>query len=59
MFHDFRFCLGTVTTHLTYRCPKCLFYMENFNNSVSIVKCLLNNAFLCVKKIYKAMLFKS
>ena len=28
MFYDFRFCLGIVTTHLTYQCPKSLFYME-------------------------------
>ena len=25
MFHDFRFGLGIVTTHLTYHCLKCLF----------------------------------
>ena len=25
MFHDFRFGLGIVTTHLTYHCPECLF----------------------------------
>ena len=24
MFHDFRFSLEIVTTHLTYQCPKCL-----------------------------------
>ena len=32
MSHDFRFCLGIVTTHLTYQCPKCLFHMEKLNN---------------------------
>ena len=25
MFHDFRFGLGIVTTHLTYHCLKCIF----------------------------------
>ena len=29
MFHDFRFGLGIVTTHLTYHCLKCLFHTKN------------------------------
>ena len=32
MFYDIRFCLGIVTTHLTYKCPLCLFHMEKLNN---------------------------
>ena len=32
MFHGFRFCLRIVTKHLTYQCPKPLFYMEKLNN---------------------------
>ena len=29
MFHDFRFGLGRVTTHLTYHCLRCLFHAKN------------------------------
>ena len=50
MVRDYRFCLGIVSTHLTYKCPKCLFDMENstielaFYNTYSIMQ------FLCEKR---------
>ena len=47
--YDFRFCLGTFTTHLTYQCPKCRFNMEKN----SIPELALYNAFFCVKNTCK------
>ena len=41
MFHDFRFCLGIVPTHLTYKCPKCIFHMK-----ILITELVLYNAYL-------------
>ena len=55
MFHDFRFGLGRVNTHLTYHCLKCLFHTKN-----CIIEKALYNAnsvieFFHVEKTFRAL----
>ena len=52
MFHDFRFCLGIVTTHLTYKCPKCIFHMKNLIAELALYNAYSMLQFLCEKDIY-------
>ena len=39
MFHDFRFGLVIVTTHLTYHCLKCCFHTKNRIKKYSVFPC--------------------
>ena len=54
MFHDFRFDIGIVTTHLTYHFLKCLFHTKN-----CIIEKALYNAesvieFFNIEKTFRA-----
>ena len=58
MFHDFRFGFWIVTTHLKYKCLKCIFHTKN-----CIIEKVLYNAnsvaeFFYVEKTLRALVFQ-